>query len=66
MAFDKVFIAQSTKEFPRTVARGVGQVMFQDNMWTGIFFLAGIFWGAYEEGFHSWHGVRSSESSSLP
>ncbi len=51
MAFDKVFIAQSTKEFPRTVARGVGQVMFQDNMWTGIFFLAGIFWGAYEEGF---------------
>ena len=51
MAFDKIFIRQSTKEFPVTVARGVGQVMFQDSMWTGILFLAGIFWGAYEEGF---------------
>ncbi len=51
MAFDKDFIQASVKEFPRTVARGVGQVMFQDNMWTGILFLAGIFWGAYEEGF---------------
>lgn len=51
MAFDKLFIKQSVKEFPVTVARGVGQVMFQDSMWTGIFFLIGIFWGAYEEGF---------------
>ena len=48
--FDKVYISNSVKEFPRTVARGVGQVMFQDNMWTGIFFLIGIFWGAYMEG----------------
>lgn len=38
------------REFPRTVARGVGQVMFQDNQWTGLLFLIGIFWGAYEEG----------------
>ncbi len=38
------------KEFPRTTARGVGQVMFQDNAWTGFLFLAGIFWGAYAEG----------------
>lgn len=37
------------KEFPRTLLRGVGQVMFQDNPWTGLLFLAGIFWGAYEE-----------------
>lgn len=51
MAFDQVFIRQSVKEFPKTLSRGVGQVMFQDNMWTGILFLAGIFWGAYEEGF---------------
>ncbi|MDE6298819.1 MAG: urea transporter [Muribaculaceae bacterium] len=48
--FDKVYMTQSVKEFPRTVARGVGQVMFQDNMWTGILFLIGIFWGAYMEG----------------
>ena len=51
MTFDKVFIRQSVKEFPRTVLRGVGQVMFQDDRWTGLLFLIGIFWGAYEEGF---------------
>ncbi|MEI3155653.1 MAG: urea transporter [Odoribacter sp.] len=28
--------------------KGAGQVMFQGNIWTGIFFLAGIFYGAYE------------------
>ena len=28
--------------------KGIGQVMFQGNIWTGIFFLAGIFYGAYE------------------
>ena len=38
------------KNFPRTTLRGVGQVMFQDNMWSGLLFLCGIFWGAYEEG----------------
>lgn len=38
------------REFPRTLSRGIGQVMFQDNAWTGLFFLAGIFWGAYSEG----------------
>lgn len=38
-------------EFPRTVLRGVGQVMFQDSMWTGLLFFIGIFWGAYAEGF---------------
>lgn len=30
--------------------RGAGQVMFQDSPWTGLLFLAGIFWGAYAEG----------------
>ena len=41
---------QATKDFPRTCLRGIGQVMFQDNMWTGLLFLAGIIWGAYGEG----------------
>lgn len=27
---------------------GSGQVMFQQNVWTGLLFLAGIFWGSYE------------------
>lgn len=47
--FDTDYIKQSVVDFPRTLLRGVGQVMFQDNYWTGLLFLAGIFWGAYEE-----------------
>lgn len=31
----------------RTILRGGGQVMFQNNAWTGLLFLVGIFWGAY-------------------
>ena len=30
------------------VLNGAGQVMFQQSAWTGILFLIGIFWGAYE------------------
>jgi urea transporter len=31
----------------RTLLRGGGQVMFQGNAWTGLWFLAGIVWGAW-------------------
>lgn len=34
------------KDLPGTLARGAGQVMFQDNAWTGILFFAGILWGS--------------------
>lgn len=34
----------------RALLRGGGQVMFQGNAWTGLLFLCGIFWGAYQEG----------------
>lgn len=34
----------------RTLLRGVGQVMFQESAWTGLLFLAGIFWGAFASG----------------
>lgn len=37
-------------DFIRSTLKGVGQVMFQNSAWTGLFFLCGIFWGAYEEG----------------
>lgn len=33
--------------FFKVLLRGVGQVMFQGNAWTGLLFVAGIFWGAY-------------------
>lgn len=44
------YTMQSLRTFPGTLCRGVGQVMFQDNVWAGLLFLIGIFWGAYEEG----------------
>lgn len=67
MAFDKVYMTQSVKDFPRTTLRGVGQVMFQDNMWTGLLFLCGIFWGAFEEGFPlvAWGALVGVLSSTL-
>ena len=34
----------------RGLLRGSGQVMFQQSAWTGLLFLAGIFWGAYNAG----------------
>lgn len=50
MATTNYSCPQVLKELPRTTLRGIGQVMFQDNAWTGLLFLAGIFWGAYAEG----------------
>ncbi|MCH5329507.1 MAG: urea transporter [Alistipes sp.] len=50
-------LTRSEGEYPagllKVLLRGAGQVMFQNNAWTGLLFLAGIFWGAY----HSGHGV---------
>ena len=43
-------LRKTVTTFPRTFLRGVGQVMFQDNMWSGLLFIIGIFWGAYAEG----------------
>lgn len=36
--------------FIKELLRGTAQVMFQDKLWTGLFILTGIFWGAYAEG----------------
>lgn len=57
----------AVKEFPRTFLRGIGQVFFQDNMWTGLLLMAGIFWGAYEEGFPAvaWGMVVGTAVSTL-
>lgn len=37
--------------FIKVLLRGAGQVMFQNNIWTGLLFLIGIFVGAYMEGY---------------
>ena len=41
---------KSSSGLIKVLLRGAGQVMFQNNAWTGLLFLAGIFWGAYHEG----------------
>lgn len=37
-------------DFIKIIFKGSGQVMFQNNIWTGVLFLLGIFVGAYQEG----------------
>ena len=41
--------------FWKILCKGTGQVMFQDNAWTGLFFLAGIFYGSYVSSVQ--HGI---------
>lgn len=55
---DKQNTMESTATLPKIFSggffklclKGAGQVMFQGNAWTGIFFLAGIFYGSYAAG----------------
>lgn len=42
--------AEAPVSLLRMLLRGTGQVMFQNNCWCGLLFLAGIFWGAFENG----------------
>lgn len=42
--------AETSSGLLMVLLRGAGQVMFQNNAWSGLLFLAGIFWGAYESG----------------
>ena len=37
----------------RVILRGAGQVMFQNNAWTGLLFIVGIFWGACHAGTYA-------------
>ncbi|MDE7065618.1 MAG: urea transporter [Desulfovibrionaceae bacterium] len=45
--WDKIAAGNAVVHFIDVCLRGAGQVMFQNNPLTGLFFLAGIFWGAY-------------------
>ena len=62
-----IYKTPSFKGFTRTTLRGVGQVMFQDNMWTGLLFLCGIFWGSYEShlGIVAWGALVGVLASTL-
>lgn len=64
---ENIYLTPSFKEFPKTTLRGVGQVMFQDNMWSGLLFLCGIFWGSYEShlGIVGWGALLGVVVSTL-
>lgn len=53
--------------FVKNSLKGAGQVMFQNNIWTGLLFLIGIFVGAYQEGqgLVAWGGLVGLLASSL-
>lgn len=44
--FKSAFFNRGLIGFMKVLLRGAGQVMFQGNAWTGLFFMVGIFWGA--------------------
>lgn len=50
MTNENVIKSPGITEYIRAILRGSGQVMFQGSAWTGLLFLCGIFWGAYQEG----------------
>lgn len=64
---DGAAYAFSFKGAVRALLRGSGQVMFQQSAWTGILFLAGIFWGAYSASAPqvAWGAVLGLLASSL-
>ena len=51
--------------FARTILRGCGQVMFQNNAFTGLFFFAGIFWNSPLLGFCGLLGTLASTAAAL-
>lgn len=48
--WDKIASENAIIHFLDVCLRGAGQVMFQNNPLTGLFFFIGIFWGAYVAG----------------
>ena len=48
--------AETSSNLFKVLLRGAGQVMFQNNAWTGLLFVIGIFWGSYEThtGYVAW------------
>ncbi|MDE6046018.1 MAG: urea transporter [Alistipes sp.] len=53
--------------FVKKILRGIGQVMFQPNAWSGALFLAGIFWGSYagHTGLVAWGALVGVAVSTL-
>lgn len=63
----KIDVLSSLISFLKELLRGMGQVMFQNSAWTGLFFMVGIFWGAYaqDEGIVAWGALLGVSVSTL-
>src|SRR5690554_5160781 len=51
--------------FIQIILRGIGQVMFQNNIYSGILFLAGIFYNSYLLGLAALFGSIISTSTAI-
>ena len=49
-SIDNQISDKTTRSIITELLRGAGQVMFQNNAWTGLLFICAIFWGALREG----------------
>ncbi|MCB0481170.1 MAG: urea transporter [Flavobacteriales bacterium] len=49
--------------FIKTILRGIGQVMFQNNVYSGLLFLAGIFYNSYQLGLAALAGTVLSTAT---
>lgn len=56
-------LSQSLIRFIQTILRGIGQVMFQNNVYSGSLFLAGIFYNSWLLGLAALFGTLISTSS---
>ena len=57
--------AQRLLNFADAVLRGVGQVMFQNNSYTGLVFLAGIFYNSPRSGLAALVGAAASTAAAM-
>ena len=60
-------IPRFVRTAPWALSRGAAQVMFQDNPWTGLLFIIGIFAGSYIEGMPvvAWGALAGLVTSTL-
>lgn len=49
-SIEKTLSEQTARSIIDEILRGAGQVMFQNNAWTGLLFIFAIFWGSIHDG----------------
>lgn len=67
MSEENVSLSRIVRTSPWSLSRGVAQVMFQNNVWTGVLFMIGIIVGSYVEGMPvvAWGALTGLVSSTV-